>query len=112
MRRFLPRVGMMEMTTDDHLKNASCHILITLLLAFPVTLHAQKVKTRFENQFSGWTTVNFNDHTGFQLGGRYIPTLSVSDSLRNSKRFLRRFRSMRMVIITLQGITFQTLAET
>jgi hypothetical protein len=82
MRRFLPRVGMMEMTTDDHLKNASCHILITLLLAFPVTLHAQKVKTRFENQFSGWTTVNFNDHTGFQLGGRYIPTLSVSDSLR------------------------------
>jgi hypothetical protein len=61
------------------------HTVYTLLLVCPVAMHAQKVKARFENQISGWTTVNFNDQTGFQLGGRYIPTLSLSDSLGKSR---------------------------
>jgi hypothetical protein len=67
------------------MKNAGCHILLTLLFVFPVVVHAQKVNAKIENQFSGWTTVSFNDQTAFQLGGRYIPTLSLSDSLRRSQ---------------------------
>lgn len=61
------------------------HILIAFLLVMPVVLKAQKVKTLFENQFIAWSTVNFNEQTGFQLGGRYIPTFSVSDSLGRSQ---------------------------
>jgi hypothetical protein len=64
------------------MKKARFNIFFTLLLILPVTLDAQKIKTQFENQISAWTTVSFNDHTGYQLGGRYIPTLGLSDSLR------------------------------
>lgn len=67
------------------MRNAPAHILLMFLLVCPVELYAQKVKTLFENQFSGWTTVNFNDQTGFQLGGRYIPSFSISDSLKRSR---------------------------
>ena len=67
------------------MKKSGCHILFTLWFIFPVALYAQKMKVRFENQISGWTTVNFNDYTGYQLGGRYIPTLSLSDSLQRSQ---------------------------
>jgi hypothetical protein len=67
------------------MKNAGSHILFILLMAFPVVLNAQEVTAHFENQFSGWTTVNFNSFTGFQAGGRYIPTLSLSDSLGRSR---------------------------
>jgi len=59
--------------------------MLILVLMVPLVSNAQKVKARFENQFSGWTTVNFNDQTGYQLGGRYIPTLSLSDSLGRSQ---------------------------
>ncbi len=61
------------------------YIFLTFLVLIPAVLQAQKVKAQFENQLSGWTTVNFNDQTGFQLGGRYIPTLSLSDSLKRSQ---------------------------
>ncbi len=67
------------------MKNLACYIFLTLLNVLPSKLHAQKVKASCENQFSGWTTVNFNAGTGFQAGGRYIPTLSLSDSLGNSQ---------------------------
>jgi hypothetical protein len=67
------------------MNRAGYHILFALGLAFPLALNAQHVKALFENQISGWTTVNFNDHTGYQLGGRYIPTLSLSDSLGRSQ---------------------------
>ncbi len=50
-----------------------------------MALNAQNVKVLFDNQISGWTTVNFNDQTGYQFGGRYIPTLNLSDSLPGSQ---------------------------
>jgi hypothetical protein len=67
------------------MRKAICHIFLMLLAVCPVDMHAQKIKTQFENQFSGWTTINFNDQTGFQLGGRYIPTFTISDSLKRSR---------------------------
>ena len=67
------------------MKKAVRYIFCAFWIVFPLALNAQKVKTQFENQISGWTTVNFNDHTGYQLGGRYIPTLSLSDSLGKSR---------------------------
>lgn len=67
------------------MKKARFHIFFSLLIILPVALDAQKVKTQIENQISGWTTVNFNEQTGYQLGARYIPTLSISDSLRGSQ---------------------------
>jgi hypothetical protein len=67
------------------MRKAVYHILFSILMGFPFVLNAQNVQTRFENQFSGWTTVNFNTLTGFQAGGRYIPTLDLSDSLGGSR---------------------------
>ncbi len=67
------------------MKKSARYILLFLLLGFPAALQAQRVKALFENQFSGWTTVNFNDQTGFQIGGRYIPTLNLSDSMNRSQ---------------------------
>lgn len=64
--------------------NLHRHIFLAWVF-FPAVMNAQKIKAHLENQISAWTTVNFNDQTGFQAGGRYIPTLSLSDSLKRSQ---------------------------
>jgi hypothetical protein len=69
------------------MKIAACYIFLSLFVLLPSKLRAQKLKASCENQFSGWTTVNFNAGTGFQAGGRYIPTLSLTDSLGRSRTF-------------------------
>lgn len=48
-------------------------------------LSGQRIKVRLKNQVSLWTTLNSTDQTHFQAGARYIPSLSVSDSLRNGR---------------------------
>jgi hypothetical protein len=58
---------------------------IALLLTFIGTLRGQHIKFRLANQISGWTTVNVSDTMRFQTGGRYIPVLSISDSLSGGK---------------------------
>jgi hypothetical protein len=73
------------------MRKSGYHILFAFWIAFPVASNAQHVKALFENQISGWTTVNFNNHTGYQLGGRYIPTLSLSDSLQRSQTLSAEF---------------------
>jgi hypothetical protein len=57
--------------------------MVVLLIFLPVIIHAQPIRVNFENQFSGWAMLNFNDPLKFQLGGRIIPTLSLTDSLKN-----------------------------
>jgi hypothetical protein len=65
--------------------NANYHIVLIALVTFPVVLDAQMVKVGFKNQISTWTTVNFTSPTGYQVGGRYIPTLSLTDSLQKTR---------------------------
>ena len=60
-------------------------LIIALSLALTGTLRGQRVKFRLANQISGWTTANFSDTMRFQTGGRYIPVLSISDSLSGGK---------------------------
>ncbi|HJZ40591.1 MAG TPA: hypothetical protein VJ203_09520 [Bacteroidales bacterium] len=55
------------------------------MIFLPAISQAQHTMLRFENQFSGWGTIGFNDPVGYQLGGRFIPTLHLADSLSNSR---------------------------
>ncbi|HOW32748.1 MAG TPA: hypothetical protein PLP88_14385, partial [Bacteroidales bacterium] len=41
---------------------------------------------KFENQVSGWATLNNGDPLQYQAGGRYIPDLSITDSLKNNRK--------------------------
>jgi hypothetical protein len=51
------------------------------MMLLPEAGKAQRIHAKLENMLSGWATVNFADPVNYQFGGRYIPTLSVSDSL-------------------------------
>jgi hypothetical protein len=59
--------------------------LILFLLFVPSVVLGQKFHARFKNQVSLWSTLNYVDKTNTQLGARYIPTLSLSDSLKNGR---------------------------
>jgi hypothetical protein len=61
------------------------HIAFVILLLYPLRSPAQKLNLKIENQLSGWTTLNFGDPFRYQAGGRYIPTLNLSDSLKRNQ---------------------------
>ncbi len=46
---------------------------------------AQQLHLNLENQISGWATAGFSDPLIYQFGSRYIPSLSLSDSLRKNR---------------------------
>jgi hypothetical protein len=56
-------------------------ILILILLADPAV--AQKTEVRLKNQVSAWSSFNKSSRTGYKLGMRYVPDLSVADTLKN-----------------------------
>jgi hypothetical protein len=57
-----------------------------LLLTLTCVSSAQKVDFNLDNLVSSWGTVNFREPIEYQAGGRYIPSLSISDSLRKKRR--------------------------
>jgi hypothetical protein len=59
-----------------------CMLLIVSTLSY-----GQKMRLRLDNQVSSWGTINFSDPLKYQLGGRYLPTLSLLDSLQKSQMF-------------------------
>lgn len=63
-------------------------IKYSLFLSFlivPVESIGQKFHADLKNQVSLWSTLNYVDKTNFQMGARYIPTLSLSDSLKKGR---------------------------
>jgi len=56
-----------------------------ILLIVPVAVFGQKMHLRLNNQISCWGTVNFSDPVKYQLGGRYLPTFSILDSLKKNR---------------------------
>ena len=56
------------------------------LLVFTTLSFSQGMHLSLENQVSGWGILNFSDPVQSQLGGRYLPTLSVIDSLKNNRK--------------------------
>jgi len=61
------------------------YTLILTLLALPAGLKAQKIQARLKNQVSLWSAVNHTSRTNYQAGARYIPSLSVTDTLKNGQ---------------------------
>jgi hypothetical protein len=57
-----------------------------LMLALTCMSSAQKADFNLENLVSSWGTVNFREPVEYQAGGRYIPALSISDSLKKKQR--------------------------
>ena len=57
------------------------YFLFLSFLIVPVESIGQKFHADLKNQVSLWSTLNYVDKTNFQMGARYIPTLSLSDSL-------------------------------
>lgn len=60
------------------------HMLSLCLLLFAITCLGQQIRPVLENQISSWGTLNISDPVKSQLGVRYIPTLSITDSLKNN----------------------------
>jgi hypothetical protein len=58
------------------------YFLTLMVLIIPAVAIAQKVQFRFKNQVSLWSTVNHTTQTNYMVGARYIPTLSIADSLK------------------------------
>ena len=61
------------------------YFLFLSFLIVPVESIGQKFHADLKNQVSLWSTLNYVDNTNFQIGARYIPTLSLSDSLKKSR---------------------------
>lgn len=61
------------------------YTLVLILIVYPAFTIAQQVRLKLENQVSAWSTVGFDDPVNYQFGARYIPTLSLSDSLKKSR---------------------------
>lgn len=49
-------------------------------------VHGQEWSMDFANQISVWTNMNFSDPLKYQLGARYIPTLSPSLAFKNNNK--------------------------
>jgi len=60
--------------------------LTVTLVIFSVSSSGQSRYLQFKNQISTWSTVNFHDPVIYQFGGRYIPTLNITDSLKNNRK--------------------------
>ncbi len=61
------------------------YTLSLILLVFPSVLMAQKINLQLKNQISLWSKGNYATQTNYQLGARYIPSLSITDSLKNGR---------------------------
>jgi hypothetical protein len=61
------------------------YYLIFVLMIIASKAYGQKFHAGFKNQVSLWSTLNYVDKTNSQLGARYIPTLSIYDSLKNGQ---------------------------
>jgi len=61
-------------------------LTLCLLIFLSVVIKGQKIQYILENQVSGWATLNDGNPLQYQLGGRYIPDLSISDSLKNNRK--------------------------
>jgi len=57
-----------------------------LLMMISTALNGQNLHLKSENQVSSWGIANFSDPIQSQLGGRYLPTLSILDSLKNNRK--------------------------
>jgi hypothetical protein len=59
-------------------------------LAWPAilsqALSGQGLSTRFDNQLSTWTSLNFSDPVQYQAGGRYIPGFSISQNMKKDRK--------------------------
>lgn len=51
-----------------------------------ISSSGQRWHLQFNNQVSTWSTVNFHDPLICQVGGRYIPTLNITDSLDKNRK--------------------------
>lgn len=60
-------------------------IFLTIGSLFTPMISAQKLHARLENQISSWFAMGFNNPVNYQAGGRYIPTLSLADSMSNDR---------------------------
>jgi hypothetical protein len=67
------------------MSNTRCHIFMLMLVSWPALCGAQHLQAKLENQFSGWAMADFTRPADYQLGGRYIPSLSVTDSVANGQ---------------------------
>ncbi len=76
-------VGCSQRKVWLHMNYRVKYLSLILLLALPSGLSAQKIQFRFKSQVSMWTTVNHTSSSSYQAGIRYIPWLSVTDTLRN-----------------------------
>lgn len=56
-------------------------------LTFTVqALSGQGLSTRFGNQLSIWTALNFSNPVEYQVGGRWIPSFSISQNLKKDRK--------------------------
>ncbi|MFN8258390.1 MAG: hypothetical protein U0W24_22060 [Bacteroidales bacterium] len=61
-------------------------IIALLIIINTGRINSQKIHVKPENQVSTFTTFNFGDTLRYRFGGRYIPMLSIIDTLKNSQR--------------------------
>jgi len=57
-----------------------------MLLIVSVSTYGQDLQLRLDNQLSSWGTLSFKQPAQYQFGGRYLPTFSISDSLKNNQK--------------------------
>jgi len=63
------------------MKASWIHIAVFYQLFLSAGITGQKTQLNLKNQVSGWATAGFSDPFSYQFGMRYIPTLSIADSL-------------------------------
>jgi hypothetical protein len=56
------------------------------LIIFCTSVSGQKVMFKLENQVSGWINLNFGDTLRSLSGGRFIPVVTISDSLDETRK--------------------------
>lgn len=56
-------------------------ILLPVFLIAQITCSSQTKWIELKNQASGWGTIHFNDPAQYQLGVRYIPSISLSGKI-------------------------------
>jgi hypothetical protein len=67
------------------IKNPLPILLLTVIYVFE-PISGQKWSMNFQNQISIWGNLNFSDPLKYQLGARYIPTLSPSFEFKNNHK--------------------------
>lgn len=64
----------------------ACFAGFILLNVQAVTYGQKKIGLRLDNQFSGWSAVNFRKPVQYFFGGRYLPSLTIVDSLNDNRK--------------------------